>query len=83
MWDRSGKVHEGLFSLYQVRAKVATLSKNNRLIAELGELLDLKAKLAYVGFNKLGLRGLDPLRAEVETRIEKILAEGKKPLGAP
>ena len=47
-------------------------------IALLGELLDLKKAIAYIGFDKLPLKHLDPLRYEVQFRIDQLIAESKK-----
>ena len=46
-------------------------------IQEIGELLDLKRKIWYIGFDKLALRNLEPLRYEVQHRIDKLIAESK------
>jgi hypothetical protein len=47
-------------------------------IAEMGELLDLKYKIWYVGFGKLNLKNLEPLRYEVQFRIDKLIVESKQ-----
>jgi hypothetical protein len=46
-------------------------------VTEMGELLDLKSKIWYVGFNSLNLKNLEPLRYEVQYRIDKLIAESK------
>ena len=45
---------------------------------EMGELLDLKHKIWYFGFGKLNLKNLEPLRYEVQFRIDKLIAESKQ-----
>lgn len=49
--------------------------KNMDKIQEMGELLDLKRKIAYFGFDRLNLKSLEPLRYEVQHRIDKLIAE--------
>lgn len=47
-------------------------------IQEMGELLDLKRKITYFGFDKLNLKNLEPLRYETQFRIDKLIAESKQ-----
>jgi len=48
-------------------------------LSKMIELLDLKKKLAYVGFDKLNLKCLDPLRLEVEMKIQRLIKKDECP----
>lgn len=39
-------------------------------------LLDLKKRIAYVGYDDLSLKCLDPLRNEVQSRIDALIERG-------
>jgi len=46
-------------------------------MSEIGVLLDLKKKLAWIEYDKLNLISLDSLRIEVENRIQKLIHSSK------
>ena len=50
----------------------------NDPISQLIGLMHLKHDIAYLGYDKLNLKELDPLRAEVADRIEDIISKDKE-----
>ena len=54
-----------------------TIDIDQKAVQDMLGLLDLRSHLRYFGYASLNLKGLDPLRAEVEMRIARLEAEGK------
>ena len=44
---------------------------------EFHTLLQLQSKLRYMGYDRLNLRNLTPLRFEVDAKVERLIAESK------
>lgn len=43
-----------------------------------GYLLDLQRRLRFIKYDELELENLDKLRVEVDDKVAKVIAEGKK-----